>query len=371
MGTMNDQLIGALYGAVDDSTRWVGLMDLLRRELGVESVAAQLLLASRDTLLPVWGTRDSHSERHAALHDSWANSPANPRFRRPPALPQALDLDSDQRSPGYSAQDRRMLREGLARCGLGPAFWMSQQLEGGHNFTLIFHRAPDDTRDMEEPDQALLTALEPHFRQAIRLWMRLATAEARVGLIEQAHDGMMTAMVACDRHLHVHWSNADARRMLAAGDRLRLRDGRLAVSGRDHHERLLALIEGRSDRDVMVIGGADGPDLHLRLRSAEHLPGQHALPRDLVLLVMTRPDCPVRYDPADIALLFGLTMTEAALAAHLAAGGSVSTFALSRGIAEGTARLHMKRALAKTGSARQSDLVRRICRSVAQDGIVF
>jgi DNA-binding CsgD family transcriptional regulator len=177
-------------------------------------------------------------------------------------------------------------------------------------------------------------------------------------------------MVACDRRMQVHWSNADARLLLTGGQVLRLRDGRLVAAARDDHDRLVALVDGRSDRDVAALGGNGRPELHVRARAPQAatqqpLPGPHALSRDLVLLVMTRPDCSVRYDAGDIALLFGLTMTEAALAASLATGDSVSQFAAARGIAEGTARLHLKRVLAKTGAARQSELVRRICRSVA------
>ena len=71
---LDDHLIGTLYGAVDNAARWVELMDLLRARFGVESVAAQLLMPSRGDLLPLWGTRDSVSERQSVLHDSWANS---------------------------------------------------------------------------------------------------------------------------------------------------------------------------------------------------------------------------------------------------------------------------------------------------------
>ncbi|WP_206245370.1 helix-turn-helix transcriptional regulator [Novosphingobium terrae] len=371
MATLNDQVIGALYGAIDDPGRWIGLMDLLRQHMGVESVAAQLLVPSQDLLLPLWTRRDSHSERNGMLHDSWANSPANPRFRRPLSPPPALDIDSDQRCRDYSAQDRRMLSDGLARCGLGPAFWLSQRLDDGHTFTLIFHRVADDRRDMGAHDESLLTLLAPHIRQALRLQTRLTTLEMQAGLVQQANDAMMTAMVACDRQLRVHWSNADARAMFAAPDMLHLRDDHLSAPCRTDHERLLALVQGRYDRTVMAMGGIDRPALHIRARPAQTLPEHPALTRDLVLLVMTRPDLAVRYAPADLAMLFGLTMTEAALAASLAAGGSVSDFAVARGIAEGTARLHLKRVLAKTGTGRQSELVRRICRSVADGQIVL
>ncbi len=365
MARLDDRLIEMLYGAVDDGARWVGLMDHLRLAMGVESVAAQFLMASRDDLLPLWGTRDSLSESRGALHDSWANSLANPRFRRPVGPPQDLEIDSDHQSQDYTAQERRDLREGLARCGLGPAFWISQQIDAERHFTLIFHRAADDGRDMEAQDRAMLMAMAPHFRQAVRLWVRLCAAEAHGGLVDQAADGLTTGLIACDRRLRVQWMNAEARRLLHKGDIVRLRHGAIACSDRDDHDRLAALAGTHGDCGVVALGDALGGGLHVRARPAQPMPGQFVLPADLVLLMITRPDGAIDYDPGQIARLFGLTRTEAALAADLATGRSVRDFAATRGVAEGTARLHLKRIMAKTGTSRQADLVRRICLSVA------
>ncbi|MBB3953913.1 helix-turn-helix transcriptional regulator [Novosphingobium sediminicola] len=359
MAAISDQWIGALYSAIDEPARWVGLMDLLRRDFDVECVAAQLLVAAQGKALPVWGTRDSHSERHGRLHDSWANSPANPRFSRPIGPIPDMEILSDARSPAYSAQDRRRLSDGLARCGLGPAFWISHRLDKDHRFTLIFHRTPDDRRDMEPREEAMLARMAPHMHQAAKLWLRMSEAEAKAEWIAQAHDATGVAMLACDRDLRLHWCNEPARALLAEGHGLRLRHGHLAAIERHDHDVLAALVEGRSDRGVLALGGIDRPALHLRARPARHLS------RDLVLLTLAQPDRPVHYAPGDIARLFGLTITEASLAAYLAAGHSVSDFAAARGIAEGTARLHLKRVLAKTGTGRQSELVRRIGGSVA------
>ncbi|KUR73368.1 hypothetical protein AQZ49_19970 [Novosphingobium sp. FSW06-99] len=365
MATLDDQLIAMLYGAVDCDQRWVDLMNMLRQRFGVESVAAQYLVATHNDLMPLWCSRDSVSQSRAALHDSWANSLANPRFRRPIGPARDMEIDSDHRSVDYSPQDRRALFDGLARCGLGPAFWISQQIDPERHFTLIFHRAPGDARDMEASEHTLLQAMAPHFGQVVRLWERLAAAEAHTRLVEQAGEGMMTALVACDGGLRTHWLNAHARHLLDNGDVLGLHRGRLACALRADQERLAALVEGRSDRPVVALGGGDLPIVHLRVQAPSAVAGRFALHRDTVLLAITRPDRALRYDPQDIAQLFGLTTTEAALAASLAAGASVCDFAEARGVAEGTARLHLKRVLAKTGAGRQSELVRRICLSVA------
>ena len=365
MAALDEQLITMLYGAIDSDLRWVELMNLLRRRFGVESVAAQYLVARHQELVPLWCSRDTVSQGHASLHDSWANSLANPRFRRPLGPSRELDIDSDTRCEDYSPQDRRDLRHGLAQCGLGPAFWLSQQIDADSHFTLIFHRAAGDGRDMTTDDRALLNGIAPHFRQVVRLWERLAAAEARTRLVEQAGDRMMSAVLACDTRLRVHWMNSDARQVLACSDVLALCRGSLTCTSRSDHDKLRALVEGRIDRAVISLGGDGRSLLHVRIQAPAQDVGQFARGSELVLLAITRPDHVVSYDPQDIALLFGLTTTEAALAASLATGTSVSEFAAERGVAEGTARTHLKRVLGKTGSARQSDLVRRICLSVA------
>lgn len=365
MGQIDSRLLELLYGAVDNEARWVDLMDHLRTGMGVESVAAQFLVASGDDLLPLWATRDRVSQSHAALHDSWANSPANPRFRRPQGPPVELEIDSDERCPDLTDQDRATLREGLARCGLGPAFWISQQIDRDRHFTLIFHRPPDDQRDMTTAERLLLEALAPHFRQAVRLWVKLASTDVHLQLIDQAVAGLTTGLVTCDRRLRVRWMNHEARRLLGEATVLRLRADTLAGVARDDHQRLQTLIAAREPQRVVALGSAGGMPVHVRAMHPAPVANGFVMADDPVLLVMTCPDRPLRLDPDHIARLFGLTPTEAMLAADLAAGSTIGAFAQARGVAEGTARLHLKRVLAKTGTSRQADLVRRICASVA------
>ena len=365
MGQIDSRLLELLYGAVDNEARWVDLMDHLRDVMGVESVAAQFLVASRDDLLPLWCTRDRVSQSHAALHDSWANSLANPRFRRPPGPPVELEIDSDDRCADLTEQDRADLREGLARCGLGPAFWISQQIDRDRHFTLIFHRHQGDDRDMEGAEHAMLEALAPHFRQAVGLWVKLAANDVQMQLIDQAVAGISTGLVTCNRRLRVRWVNREAQRLIAEGDVLRLRGDTLAGVSREDQDRLHALIAAREPQRVVALGGAGGATVHVRAMHPEPVANGFVMADDPVLLVMTCPDRPLRHDPEHIARLFGLTPTEAMLAAELAAGGTIGDFAVARGVAEGTARLHLKRVLAKTGTSRQAELVRRICASVA------
>jgi hypothetical protein len=85
----------------------------MRAEFEVESAVVQVLENSAPDLRMVWESRDRVSQSRVALHDSWANTLANPRFRRPRQRITDVQISSDQRLSDYTAQDRSVLREGL------------------------------------------------------------------------------------------------------------------------------------------------------------------------------------------------------------------------------------------------------------------
>ena len=84
--------------------------------------------------------------------------------------------------------------------------------------------------------------------------------------------------------------------------------------------------------------------------------------RASVILQITDPLARTRPDPAILADAFDLTPSEAILAADLLGGLSVVEAAAKRGRSLATVRTHLAGVLAKTGTARQSDLVRLLSR---------
>ena len=71
--------------------------------------------------------------------------------------------------------------------------------------------------------------------------------------------------------------------------------------------------------------------------------------------------CPATPEEIDrLVRTYGLTGGEAKLAAALAAGTSLADYADAVSINVGTARWYLKQALQKTGTHRQSELIRRI-----------
>jgi DNA-binding CsgD family transcriptional regulator len=77
-----------------------------------------------------------------------------------------------------------------------------------------------------------------------------------------------------------------------------------------------------------------------------------------VLLLITQPVAPRAPDLAELRDRFRLTAAETALAAQIAAGGSVASMAASTGRSVHTIRTHLARLMQKTHTSRQSELVR-------------
>lgn len=86
--------------------------------------------------------------------------------------------------------------------------------------------------------------------------------------------------------------------------------------------------------------------------------------QDWVLVTLRDPELDAP-DPALLQWLFGLTPTEALVAAGLARGLDSSELAHAMGVQPNTVQSHVKRVLLKSGTRRQSQLVSLILRSAA------
>jgi DNA-binding CsgD family transcriptional regulator len=386
MTHLDDTLLLNLYGSIEQEGRWLAVLDLLRERLGVQSAVAQVLSSARPCLQQVWTARDSLSLQHAKEHDSWANSGANPRFHRRPPRRSDSGIGSDFRSLDLSDREHASMREGLARCGVGPGFWVGFGLTETSHFSLVFHRAPGDDRDVDAGEEAVLQSLLPHLRQAVRLWLDTAETARRVRALEQAVRATDLAMVACDRAMRVAWHNPMAESLLAGNPHLTMRGGMLAAPAVPDNAALRALVADAASgqADVLALGSSGDDPLHVRAVAGANQAGIGASigagigasigaglagsARDEVLLLIAAPERRTQAAPADLARLFRLTGAEAQLAAALAAGTTLSDYAARRGITVGTARIQLKQLFGKTGTGRQADLVRLVLHSLSTQG---
>ncbi len=82
-------------------------------------------------------------------------------------------------------------------------------------------------------------------------------------------------------------------------------------------------------------------------------------------LFIVDPEAPLRIDTQGLGMAYGLTPREASIAALLSRGADLTQAASTLGIGTSSAREYLKRALDKTGTRRQANLVRLVLRSFA------
>jgi DNA-binding CsgD family transcriptional regulator len=146
---------------------------------------------------------------------------------------------------------------------------------------------------------------------------------------------------------------------------LRIEDGLLIRDGRFHARRVfetakLARLIARATEGMaptagrMLIGKSDG--LPPYVVTVTSLPAEILGPRFAMILVVD----PARHCPAerDLAEFFGLSPTEARVAAALMSGKSLSDIAVISGVQITTVRTQLRSILRKVGVKRQFDLVR-------------
>lgn len=252
------------------------------------------------------------------------------------------------------------------------------ELDAGFRVTHAFMREPGS--GPFEPEQVhMASRLLPHLRRAFDLRRLVGTYRDQLNDQRGVLD-LVPALAILDSTGRVLFANATAERLLAEGDGLHLKDGRLYVEAASSAQQLdetlvrtTAFAEGSkrppdSAAPPSVVEVARGRAHSLGLVFFPLRPGNSLRCEQTnarVLVVFHDPDSLALVDPELLSKLYPLTPTEALLAASLAQGHSVADFARKRGCSEGTARTHLKRVLEKTKTCRQADLVRVLLSSAA------
>ncbi len=234
----------------------------------------------------------------------------------------------------------------------------------GHALHLVIardaHRVAILVAAREPADGAFPEASVPLLRRlAPALGQALALAEARAGeeRLRRALDAVAGAILFAGPEAQVMHANRAGLTMLAAGVPLHLAGGRLAAAGAEATVALRAAIraaaEGRTDGGLVPVplpGSVAPVAVHL-------LPLGGAAGGAAAALFLPDPAA----DPASglpgLVAAYRLTGAEAALLAQLLRGATLADAASALHVAPSTARTHLAHLFAKTGTARQAELV--------------
>jgi DNA-binding CsgD family transcriptional regulator len=267
------------------------------------------------------------------------------------------------RELGQTEFYKRFLRRyGDLLHGLGGAFGTA---DGSHAQVWLLRGGRFD-----EDERRCLDVFIAHARAALRLRRTLAR-------IERERDTALALMDACCDAIWVVDENGRLLIVNALAEHT-LRDGRL-FSLRGRQLRAARALEPdwvepllRNVLDSSAHAGRPVP-------RCVALPGQLGMPHHYALFApLTQPPAatrvavilrdlhqdPPRFDATQLRLLFALTQTEARVANLLLTGRSSEDIALDWDVRSDTARAHVKRMLAKTGTRNQGDLQKLLLRLV-------
>ncbi len=214
----------------------------------------------------------------------------------------------------------------------------------------------------------LLQTLVPHVQTALRLRKEVTASNTSNLFSEMALDAMSIAAFLVTSTGHVRHMNKLAIDHLQNEDGLRLDNGRLTAINSRENAQLEFLVTGSAARGKSgsdtIPGGAmkisrHGSQHALRVTvipTSDSLKGVEAIPCALVFV--HDPSSLPKSRAAFMRQLYALTPTEARLADLLLQGLDVREAADQMQTTLETTRFHVKRVLAKTGTRRQTELMR-------------
>lgn len=360
-----EHLLCELSDAVEQGRSWQEIVVMVAQALAADLVAAHDCI--RGGLLEHQPTTDFCALDLLEHHDDGGCSSSVWIRRHGRLSPLPDPLASTTALPSTRSRDGG-LSEILSPWGPLDAVEMPLLDDGECTSTLLIARWARTNR-WQAPERAVLTRLQPHLVRTFRLLRRVARAEAQAALGNGALDLVRHGIVIVDANRELLAANLAARELLDAGDGIRLRGARLGATSPAAGSALA--------RTISAALSGDGAACALSLpRWGGRPPLECSFTREMRSEVRFGPPSRVvgficdplrsaRVSSAALRSLYGLTPTEARVAATLLSGSTVPEAAACHRVAEETARSHVKAILRKVDAKGRLDLVLRILKGVA------
>jgi DNA-binding CsgD family transcriptional regulator/PAS domain-containing protein len=258
------------------------------------------------------------------------------------------------------------------------------EVDGTSTF-LSLHRRPGQPGYTRAELQTYCLTFIPHVQRTVRLRLELDRMTGGARLASLALDRLPIPVLVLDGQGRILQSSTQAQTLMRRTPELAVRHGRLMPQG---------MKPGQFDRLVQSACGHHGPAVAggARLKKGAHQTrgerGQaHTLqclvvplpvpasklnpwsrPLALVLLHELDPPRPPQMQPGLMRQLFNLTPAESKVALVLSQGDPPAKIAERLGLSITTVRGHLNAIFAKTGTARQADLIRLLTLLSALDG---
>jgi len=357
-------LIGSIYDCALDPARWdttlVDIMEMMR--CSNATLIMSNLIDGSGRLSKTIGIEPAWLERMPAYFAEFAVWERHPVVRDWP-------LDEPQvqsrHLPAELKQQSRMLPEWSEPQGIVDSLGLVLMNSPTRQANLSFDRHRD-VGLITEREIVLGRLLAPHVRRSMVISDLIDVKTVESDSFGQTLDALNVGVVLTDAGGGILHANSAAELMIRDGDPIRENGGVIGTSQPAATQELRSAI-AMSDREEAAL---DKQGLGVRLTGSGEPPVlAHVLP---LAQGRTRPRLRPRASAAvfigavssdangaeAMSVAYRLTRMETRVLAILLSGGTLKQAADALGIAATTARTHLDNILAKTGAARQADLVR-------------
>jgi DNA-binding CsgD family transcriptional regulator len=212
--------------------------------------------------------------------------------------------------------------------------------------------------------------LLPHLKRTLDITVRTGVLRGAAALGQRALDAIDDGVVVVDAALRIVYSNLRADALLNKGNCLQADMARLRARGalQTRLEDSIRRVQqsGRSEGLRLPMAESGGPSDAFWLLLISRLPQKRATPlaafaavsQPNALVFIVAPGRQRVVGAHQLMQLFGLTPAEARLAHGLARGQAIEEYRTTQGLRMATVRTQLRAVLAKTGAARQHDLMR-------------
>jgi len=356
------ELLQVLYSAPLEQEQWQHFLTLLSKY--TDSRFGLFFFASSRSGLSVvaqgGGSRFSdllYNEQYAANDPFRHAALRNPRL----GVIQGEELLPDE---GLLRTD--VYRDVLAPLGVRYATMVHLTLTVRRVEVITLWRGIDQV-PMDEDRVRLLNLLFPHIQQALEIRQVLGITKQRLASAEAMVDASATATFLLTRQGRVLRSNVAADLLLQQSDTLAVKDGTLITKQAHFKESLRKLF---ADAALSISPQLKANPAHalalpqgfgkqpLQLLASPLPPGHRTRCNADLILLVTDPEKPLNLPDEVLHALYGLTPAQTEVANGLLTGFTVEEIARLRRVSAGTVRQQLKDILSKTGTSRQSELVR-------------
>jgi DNA-binding CsgD family transcriptional regulator len=370
-GVKQGALIGAIYEAGLEPGKWPDVLSAVRHAVGGEAS----LLLHRDATLPMrhceMAAMSGWTAGHAVAYNQYYGS-LDVRVPHASLIPVGQVYVDDRQIPFATVAKSEIFCDFFRPAGLG--YGMAANLfSGGGRYSFISVHHALGRGNFPAKSIALFEILVPHIVRSLQIQRQMQRADELVRGLALVLEHFSLAVVLVTGNATVRQMNSTAAEMVrdprcplqVLADHLVGRDPGATERLRRQIGRAAALAHGRDApaTEILSLRRRDGIGA-LSVMVAPLRGGAFAA-EPLVAVFVSDPSQTAPLDTQLLMQQFGLTPAEAALAAELAQGANLSEIADARRVSIETARTLLKRAMAKTESRSQGQLIGLLGRSLA------